>query len=116
MALMMRVSGRTGSVFRAGVVNGGSSPGRGEGGGVLSSPTVAVPQRGMANLKLIRNRMRSVGSISKITKAMKMVAAAKLRGVQNKQEQARPFSDSMEEFFKVIGGESGDGKGGEKTT
>ncbi|CAI5461112.1 unnamed protein product [Closterium sp. Yama58-4] len=37
----------------------------------------------------VRNRMKSVRSIQKITKAMKMVAASKLRGVQGKTEQSR---------------------------
>ena len=55
-----------------------------------------------ANLKLIANRMKSVSSISKITKAMKMVAAAKLRGVQGIQENSRPFAMGMQEFFKVM--------------
>jgi len=63
---------------------------------------VTVQDRGMANLKAVRNRMRSVSSISKITKAMKMVAAAKLRGVQTKQELARPFSKAMADFFKHL--------------
>eukprot|EP00172_Hildenbrandia_rubra_P004636 Plantae.Rhodophyta-Hildenbrandia_rubra.ctg9744.p2 GENE.Plantae.Rhodophyta-Hildenbrandia_rubra.ctg9744~~Plantae.Rhodophyta-Hildenbrandia_rubra.ctg9744.p2 ORF type:complete len:336 (-),score=80.71 Plantae.Rhodophyta-Hildenbrandia_rubra.ctg9744:2999-4006(-) len=55
-----------------------------------------------ANLKLIANRMKSVSSISKITKAMKMVAASKLRGVQGIQENSRPFARGMQDFFKII--------------
>ncbi|KAA8500045.1 ATP synthase gamma chain [Porphyridium purpureum] len=43
--------------------------------------------------------MRSVNSIGKITKAMKMVAAAKLKGVQRVQEKARPFGVGMDTFF-----------------
>jgi ATP synthase F1 gamma subunit len=55
-----------------------------------------------ANLKAIQIRMKSVSSVAKITKAMKMVAAAKLRTVQSLQENARPFADGMQEFFTVM--------------
>eukprot|EP00897_Mesotaenium_endlicherianum_P003474 jgi/Mesen1/3154/ME000184S02229 len=43
----------------------------------------------MASQLAVKNRMRSVKNIQKITKAMKMVAASKLRGVQVKAEQSR---------------------------
>lgn len=39
----------------------------------------------------VKQRMKSVKNIEKITKAMKMVAASKMRGVQSKMEQARGF-------------------------
>lgn len=55
-----------------------------------------------ANLKAISNRMRSVGSVGKITKAMKMVAAAKLRSVQTMQENSRPFAVGLQDFFKTM--------------
>lgn len=55
-----------------------------------------------ANLKAISNRMRSVGSVGKITKAMKMVAAAKLRSVQTIQEKSRPFAVGMQQFFNAM--------------
>lgn len=55
-----------------------------------------------ANLKAISNRMRSVGSVGKITKAMKMVAAAKLRSVQSLQENSRPFAVGLQEFFSTM--------------
>ncbi len=55
-----------------------------------------------ANLKAISLRMKSVSSVAKITKAMKMVAAAKLRTVQTLQENARPFADGLQEFFDVM--------------
>lgn len=45
----------------------------------------------MASSQIVRNRMKSVKSIQKITKAMKMVAASKLRGVQSKTENSRGF-------------------------
>ena len=46
----------------------------------------------MANLKDIRDRIKSVKSIQKVTKAMKMVAAAKMRRAQERMEQSRPYS------------------------
>ncbi|XP_058735835.1 ATP synthase subunit gamma, mitochondrial-like [Vicia villosa] len=39
--------------------------------------------------QIVRNRMKSAKNIQKITKAMKMVAAAKLRAVQNRAENSR---------------------------
>ncbi len=50
----------------------------------------------MANLKHIQSQIKSVSSIQKVTKAMKMVAAAKLRRAQERMEQARPYSDRIE--------------------
>lgn len=55
-----------------------------------------------ANLKAISDRMRSVGSVGKITKAMKMVAAAKLRSVQSLQENSRPFAVGLQQFFSTM--------------
>ena len=46
----------------------------------------------MANLKDIRDRIKSVKSIQKVTKAMKMVAAAKMRRAQENMEKARPYN------------------------
>ena len=46
----------------------------------------------MANLKDIRDRIKSVKAIQQVTSAMKMVAAAKLRRAQERMEQARPYS------------------------
>ena len=46
----------------------------------------------MANLKDIRNRIKSVTSIQQVTKAMKMVAAAKMRRAQENMEHARPYT------------------------
>lgn len=54
------------------------------------------------NLKAISLRMKSVSSVAKITKAMKMVAAAKLRTVQTLQENASPFAVGMQQFFDVM--------------
>ncbi len=49
----------------------------------------------MANLKDIRNRISSVKSIQQVTRAMKMVAAAKMRKAQERMEQARPYADRL---------------------
>ena len=50
----------------------------------------------MANLKDLKNRIASVTSTRKITKAMQMVAAAKLRRAQESAEAARPFAERMD--------------------
>jgi F-type H+-transporting ATPase subunit gamma len=49
----------------------------------------------MANLKDIRRRIRSVQSTQQITKAMKMVSAAKLRRTQENMFAARPYAEKM---------------------
>ncbi|MHA7876008.1 F0F1 ATP synthase subunit gamma [Roseivivax sp.] len=54
----------------------------------------------MANLKDLKNRISSVKSTRKITKAMQMVAAAKLRRAQDAAESARPYA---ERFNAVMG-------------
>lgn len=49
----------------------------------------------MPSLKTLRNRIASVKATQKITKAMQMVAAAKLRRAQTAAEQARPYAERM---------------------
>ena len=49
----------------------------------------------MPSLKEFRNRIASVKSTQKITKAMQMVAAAKLKRAQGAAESARPYADRM---------------------
>ena len=56
----------------------------------------------MASLKDIRDRIKSVKSIQKVTSAMKMVAAAKVRKAQEKMEQARPYTLALEEVIHHI--------------
>ena len=53
----------------------------------------------MANLKNIRSQIKSVTSIQKVTKAMKMVAAAKLRKSQENMEKARPYSKRLKNLI-----------------
>ncbi|MDG2057104.1 MAG: F0F1 ATP synthase subunit gamma, partial [Tateyamaria sp.] len=55
----------------------------------------------MPNLKDLKNRIASVKSTRKITKAMQMVAAAKLRRAQEAAEQSRPYT---ERFNAVMAG------------
>lgn len=50
----------------------------------------------MPSLKDLRNRISSVKATQKITKAMQMVAAAKLRRAQVAAEAARPYAERME--------------------
>tara|TARA_B110000003_G_scaffold248621_1_gene260443 strand:- start:267 stop:1118 length:852 start_codon:yes stop_codon:yes gene_type:complete len=56
----------------------------------------------MANLKDIRDRIKSVKSIQKVTKAMKMVSAAKMRRAQERMELSRPYSDSLSKVIKNL--------------
>ena len=56
----------------------------------------------MANLRAIRNRIRSVKSTQKITRAMKMVAAARLRRAQERVMQSRPYQQKIEELFSRL--------------
>ena len=56
----------------------------------------------MASLKELRNRIASVKATQKITKAMQMVAAAKLRRAQAAAEAARPYAERMEQLLGNI--------------
>ncbi|MFG1346057.1 F0F1 ATP synthase subunit gamma [Xanthobacter autotrophicus DSM 431] len=63
----------------------------------------------MASLKDLRNRIASVKATQKITKAMQMVAAAKLRRAQMAAEAARPYAERMETVLSnlaagIVGG------------
>ena len=53
----------------------------------------------MPSLKDLRNRITSVKSTQKITKAMKMVAAAKLRKAQESAEKGRPYSEKLQNII-----------------
>ncbi|MGE3247667.1 MAG: F0F1 ATP synthase subunit gamma [Beijerinckiaceae bacterium] len=64
----------------------------------------------MASLKDLRNRISSVKATQKITKAMQMVAAAKLRRAQAAAEAARPYAERMDAVLaNVAGGVSAGG-------
>jgi F-type H+-transporting ATPase subunit gamma len=57
----------------------------------------------MASLKDLRNRIASVKATQKITKAMQMVAAAKLRRAQEAAEAARPYAERMDKVLANLG-------------
>jgi F-type H+-transporting ATPase subunit gamma len=63
----------------------------------------------MPSLKDLRNRIASVKATQKITKAMQMVAAAKLRRAQEAAEAARPYSQRMSSVLSNIATAVGDG-------
>lgn len=56
----------------------------------------------MASLKALRLRIRSVRSTQKITRAMKMVAASKLRRAQERAEAARPYAVRMDRMVRSL--------------
>lgn len=56
----------------------------------------------MANLKEIRNRITSVDSTMKITSAMKMVSAAKLKRAQDAITQMRPYAEKLQEILSNV--------------
>ncbi len=63
----------------------------------------------MANLRVIRKRIGSVKSTQQITKAMKMVSAAKLKRAQDGITAARPYARKMREVVQAVAGRSEDG-------
>lgn len=65
----------------------------------------------MPSLKDLRVRITSVQSTKKITSAMKMVAASKLRRAQDAAEAARPYAERMERMLGNLAGGSADRAG-----
>ena len=68
----------------------------------------------MANLKDLKGRIASVKKTQKITSAMKMVAAAKLRRAQEGAENARPYAERMHRMVTSIAASVGDNEGAPK--
>ena len=62
----------------------------------------------MANLKDIKNRIQSVESTKKITRAMKMVAAAKVKKAESTVKASRPFTQNLNTMFKKLLSSVGD--------
>ena len=62
----------------------------------------------MPSLKALRMRITSVKSTQKITSAMKMVAAAKLRRAQTQAEAARPYAKRMAEMMAALSASAAD--------
>ena len=65
----------------------------------------------MPSLKDLRTRINSVKSTQKITSAMKMVAAAKLRRAQEQAEAARPYAERMERMLGSVAASLGSSEG-----
>ena len=65
----------------------------------------------MANLKELRSRINNVKGTKRITSAMKMVAAAKLRRAQQNAERTRPYSERMGQLIAALSSEYRDGDG-----
>ncbi|MFI5160150.1 MAG: ATP synthase F1 subunit gamma [Sphingobacteriales bacterium] len=63
----------------------------------------------MANLKEVRNRIASVSSTQQITKAMKMVSAAKLKRATNAILQLRPYANKLKEMLANLSASLEDG-------
>lgn len=63
----------------------------------------------MPSLKEVKNRISSVVSTQQITKAMKMVAAAKLRRSQDRILQMRPFASKLSQLFQNLSSAQSDG-------
>ncbi|HEX8116208.1 MAG TPA: F0F1 ATP synthase subunit gamma, partial [Pyrinomonadaceae bacterium] len=62
----------------------------------------------MANLLDIRRRIKSVKNTQQITKAMKMVSAAKLKRAQERAVSARPFATKMAEVLTGLASKAGE--------
>ena len=56
----------------------------------------------MTNLKDIKNRIQSVQSTKKITRAMKMVAAAKVKRAENTVKASRPITHELNTMFRRL--------------
>ena len=65
----------------------------------------------MPSLKDIKTQINSVVSTKKITTAMKMVAASKLRRSQEKAVAARPYSSRLEEMLSSLASSAASGEG-----
>ena len=62
----------------------------------------------MATMRQIRSRIRVAKNIQQITKAMKMVAAARLRRAQDRVQAARPYAKSMRDVVGRLSASSSD--------
>ncbi|MFQ5933334.1 MAG: ATP synthase F1 subunit gamma [Dehalococcoidia bacterium] len=62
----------------------------------------------MANIRVIKRRIRSVQNTAKITRAMEMVAASKMRRAQERVLAARPYAEKMREMLSHLASQSQD--------
>ena len=58
----------------------------------------------MPTVKDLRERIRSLKNTQQITKAMKQVAAAKIRRAEQAQKEARPYADTLAEMLRDLDG------------
>ncbi|VDL71451.1 unnamed protein product [Nippostrongylus brasiliensis] len=77
---------------------------------LVVSSAVAEQQRGFATLKDISIRLKSIKNIQKITKSMKMVAAAKYAKAERDLKGARAYGVGAKTFFDNINPEAGEGE------
>ena len=63
----------------------------------------------MANIREIRNRIRSVQNTAKVTRAMEMIAASKMRRSQQRLIAGRPYSETITEIVGHITTQAADG-------
>jgi F-type H+-transporting ATPase subunit gamma len=68
----------------------------------------------MPSLKDLKNRIESVKNTRKITKAMQMVAAAKLRRAQDLAEASRPYTERFNSVLGALASANAAGSGGPK--
>uniref|UniRef100_A0AC34R119 ATP synthase subunit gamma n=2 Tax=Panagrolaimus sp. JU765 TaxID=591449 RepID=A0AC34R119_9BILA len=73
---------------------------------LVANNAVVEQQRGMATLKDISIRLKSVKNIQKITKSMKMVAAAKYAKAERELKGARSYGQGAQSFYKNIGSDA----------
>ena len=67
----------------------------------------------MPSVRQIRRRIRSVQNTAKITKAMQMIAASKMRRAQERVFASRPYSEKMLQVLGNLAGGATDGEGGQ---
>ena len=61
----------------------------------------------MASQKEVKNRIASIKNIQKITRAMEMVAAARLRRSEQRIEDLRPYSEGMRKLTRIASAHAG---------
>ena len=62
----------------------------------------------MANIRVIRRRIRSVESTAKVTRAMEMIAASKMRRAQQRLLASRPYAETMLDVMGHLSAQTGD--------
>lgn len=64
--------------------------------------STTIQKRHAANMKQVAIRIKSVASIQKITKAMKMVSASKLRHDENRMRAGKPWAEGVQKLFERV--------------